>query len=118
MWKCFQRYLLSQLTELLGAGEGWQYLAHSELLQMYVLFFKKITLCTVIFHNTAGTILAQSHTTLHSYVHLKQAMKSIVKKPVTNTTQIYSLLSKIQSKGEKAVLYCLNASSFILLFSC
>lgn len=62
-------------------------------------------------------MLAQSHTKLHFYVHLKQAMKSIVKKePVTNTNQIYSLQSKIQSKGEKTVLYSLNASSFIPLF--
>ena len=71
----------------------------------------------VIFHNTAGTALAQSHTKLHSYVHLKQAMKSIVKEePVTNTNQIYSLQRKIQSEGEKAVLYSLNASSAIPLF--
>lgn len=79
--------------------------------------FKKIAHSPVIFHNAAGTILAQSHTKLHSYVHLKQAVKSIVKKPVTNTTQIYSLQSKIQSKGENAVLYCLNTYFFIPLFS-
>lgn len=91
----------------------------SELLQLHVLFKKKnhIAHCTVIFHNAAGTTLAQSHTKFHSYVHLKQAVKSIVKKePVTNTNQIYSLQSKIQSKGEKAVLYSLKASSFIPLF--
>lgn len=78
---------------------------------------KKIAHCTVIFHNTVGTILAQSHTKLHWYVHLKQAMKSIVKKPVSYTTQIYFLQSEIQSKDEKAVLYCINSFSFILLFS-
>lgn len=77
---------------------------------------KKIAHCTVIFPSTGGTILAQSYTKLHLYVHLKQAMKSIVKKPVTNTTQIYSLQSKIQSKGKKAIPYFLNAS-FIPLFS-
>lgn len=43
----------------------------------------------MIFYITTSTMLLHPHSTLHSSIHLKQAMKFHVKKePITNRTQI------------------------------